>query len=111
MAFGVTNLGVVLVPYPPNSEESLNFDNSTLVQLLHTRCCKGKIRQTAAARPCSGGKRKSDLLGLCGCKELGGSVYHGVGHSWQEARGRSVMWEYAKREERCAEVVVAAVSS
>jgi len=22
MAFGVTNLGVVLVPYPPNSEES-----------------------------------------------------------------------------------------
>jgi len=23
MAFGVTKLGVVLVPYPPNSEESL----------------------------------------------------------------------------------------
>ena len=23
MAFGLTNLGVVLVPYPPNSEESL----------------------------------------------------------------------------------------
>ena len=46
MAFGVTKLGVVLVPYPPNSEESQLLRSCCLPWLPLGLChfaCKGNL--------------------------------------------------------------------
>ena len=54
IAFGVTNLGVVLVPYPPNSEESPETaTDAALAAADADTTVDGCAQQTSPPLPCS----------------------------------------------------------